>query len=130
MQTEGDEYTLNDPVNPSADIARTQHELPKMRNAALDDGLDEKQENAYEEVDNAADDGDESCAAEKGENLWQLDFVEAIVQRRHAQTNDNTAEPPICKVVIPSVLVVEFSAIASTPPLAVINALIAVFMIR
>ena len=37
---------------------------------------------------------------------------------------------PICSVVMPSILVVELGAMASTPPLALIMALMAVFMTR
>ena len=37
---------------------------------------------------------------------------------------------PICRVVMPRTEVVEFSAMASTPPAALIMALMAVFMTR
>ena len=37
---------------------------------------------------------------------------------------------PICRVVIPSAEVVEFSVIASTPPFAMMRTLIAVFITR
>ena len=92
VQAEGDQRPLQDAVNPGARVAGADHQVAQGRDAHLDDGPDVEHGDAHHYEDGGADDGHEAGAAEEGQHLGQLDLVEAVVQRRHAQAHDDAAE--------------------------------------
>lgn len=63
-----------------------------------------------------------------GSSILSVSVVQAAATPRPAAIIP--PKTPICNVVMPSIEVVELAAMASTPPLALIMALMAVFMTR
>ena len=92
MQSKGDQRTLQQTVNKGACVAGSQHQCAQRGNTALHHRPDIEHGNADHQIHDGADDGHEAGAAEEGQHLRQLDLIELVVQRRHAQTDHDAAE--------------------------------------
>ena len=92
MQSKGDQRTLQQAVNKGACVTGSQHQCTQRSNAALHHRPDVEHGNADHQIHDGADDGHEACAAEESQHLRQLDLIELVVQRRHAQTDHDAAE--------------------------------------
>ena len=92
VQTEGDERTLDDAVDPGACIARARDQIAQQRDPALHDRPEIEHHDADDQIDRGGNDGHKAGAAEEGERLRQLGLIKAVVERCHAQTDDDAAE--------------------------------------
>ena len=92
VQAEGDQGPLGDAVDPGADVAGAQDQIADQGDALLDQGPDVEHGDADQHIDGGGDDGDEAGAAEEAQHGGQLDLIEAVVQRSHAQAHDDAAE--------------------------------------
>src|SRR5699024_8328229 len=92
VQAEGDQGTLDEAVKPGAHITGTQHQVAQRTDPRLDHVPDVAHAAAHHQIDGGGDDGHEAGAAKEGPHLGQLGLIEAVVQCRHAQTYDDTAE--------------------------------------
>ena len=86
MQSKGNQRTLQQAVNKGACVAGSQHQCTLRGNTALHHRPDIEHGNADQQIHNRTDDGHKAGAAEEGKHLRQLDLIELVVQRRHAQT--------------------------------------------
>ena len=92
MQSKGDQRTLQQAVNKGTCVAGSQHQCTQCGNTALHHRPDIEHGNADHQIHDGADDGHKACAAKEGQHLRQLDLIELVVQRRHAQTDHDAAE--------------------------------------
>ena len=92
VQAEGDQGALQDAVDPGAGVARLEDQIAQGGNAHLDHRPDIEHGDAHNHKHNGGYDGDKPGAAEEGEYLGQLDLIEPVVERGHAQAHNDAAE--------------------------------------
>ena len=92
MQAEGNEGAFRHAVDPGAHVAGTDDQIAQQRDGVLDHRPDVEHGDAHHQEHGGGDDGNEPGAAEEGKHLRQLDFIEPVVQRRHAKADDDAAE--------------------------------------
>ena len=92
MQSKGNQRTLQQAVNKGTCVAGSQHQCTQCGNPALHHRPDIEHGNADHQIHDGADDGHKACATKEGQHLRQLDLIELVVQRRHAQTDHDAAE--------------------------------------
>ena len=92
VQSEGDQYAFDKSVHQRSHIPRVAHKVAESVDSGLDIRPDEKHQHADGGVGDGGDYRNEPRAAEKRYDTRQADLVEAIVQRRNAESYDDTAE--------------------------------------
>ncbi len=92
VQAEWDQGTFHEAVKPRSRIAGAEHEAADSRDRRLDRRPNKVHENAHKHIKQGAHDGDESCPAEEGQHLGQLDPVVPVMQPRGPKSHENSAE--------------------------------------
>ena len=92
VQTEGNEYTFNKAVNQRSHVARAQYQIAEGVNRALDIGPDKEHKHSHDKIRDGGYNGNKSCAAEEGDGVGQLYFIQAVMQPGHAKTDYNASE--------------------------------------
>ena len=92
MQTEGDQSTLGDTVDPGTDISGVDNQIAQQCNTLLNNGPQIEHGNTNHQINSSGHNGNKTGAAEEAQNSGQLNLIELVMQSSNAQTDDNTAE--------------------------------------
>ena len=79
MQAGGDEQTVQEGVDASADAAHASDAVADCDQSVEDDGPDEQQNNGHQDGDQAGSNGNETLAGEECQPVRQLDILELVV---------------------------------------------------
>ena len=82
MQAGGDEQTVQEGIDASADAAHADDAVAQGNQRAEDDGPDKDQNDGDHDGDQAGGDGDKALAAEEGQPVRQLGVLELVVAGR------------------------------------------------
>ena len=92
VQAEWDQGTFHESVEPCSEIPRTEYKTADSGDRRLDRRPDKVHENAHEDIEQSAHDGDESCPAKEGKHLRELDPVIFIMEPCGPKTHKDPAE--------------------------------------